>query len=340
MGNDMRCIRRIRLGKSVIKTLSILALTLLCPFSNASGGARASDETITYAMPVTVAAIPVYVAAEKGFWSDEGLKVNVQMFSAGRLALDALLSGNAQVMSVSETPLVFAMLQGHAIYIVATVTRHQETKFIGRRDQGIVSKDDLKGKTIATLPGTNSDYFMYRLLQSANISPNDVHILSLQPPSMVSALVRDDIAGYFAWEPHIYYGQQQLGDKAVVIGPDDLYRGRHCIAMNQDFVRKNPDTVIKILKGLIKAQDFVHEHPDEAKAIVAKYTNTNTALVNSLWPEYDVQVELGQELLDILGDEAKWVMTQSGSTGALPHLRDFIYTDGLLAVRPESVTIH
>ncbi len=267
----MGFVRHIHPELSLAKIALGLLITLILIVNIGSIRALASDTTITYAMPVTFAAIPAYVAAEKGFWADEGLNVKVQMFSAGRLALDALLSGNAQVMSVSETPL---------------------------------------------------------------------HILSLQPPNMVSALVRGDIAGYFAWEPHIYYGRQQLGDNAIVIGPDDLYHGRHCIAMNQDFVQKNPEVVVKLLKGLVKAQDYVHEHAEDAKAIVAKYTNTNTALIGSLWPEYDVRVELGRELLDILGDEAKWVMTQSGSTGDLPQLRNFIYTDGLLAVRPESVTIH
>ena len=58
----------------------------------------------------------------------------------------ALLSGHAQVMSVSETPLVQAILQGHSIYIVSTVTGHQETKFVGRRDRGIALASDLKGK--------------------------------------------------------------------------------------------------------------------------------------------------------------------------------------------------
>ena len=128
-------------------------------------------------------AIPVYVAAEKGFWADEGLNVKVRMFSAGRLALDALLSGNAQVMSVSETPL---------------------------------------------------------------------HILSLQPPNMVSALVRGDIAGYLSWDPHICYGQQQLGDNPIVIGPDDLYHGRHCIAMNQDFLQKIQKWLLSFSKDWLR----------------------------------------------------------------------------------------
>lgn len=174
----MGFVRHIHPELSLAKIALGLLITLILIVNIGSIRALASDTTITYAMPVTVAAIPVYVAAEKGFWADEGLNVKVQMFSAGRLALDALLSGNAQVMSVSETPLVFAMSQGHPIYIVATVTRHQETKFIGRRDRGVASAEDLKGKTIATLPGTNSDYFMYRLLQSADISTGDVHILA------------------------------------------------------------------------------------------------------------------------------------------------------------------
>src|SRR5205085_12551904 len=116
---------------------------------------------IRYAMPITVAAIPAYVALYKGFWRDEGLDVKAQMFSAGRLALDALLSKNAEVMSVSETPLVNAMMQGRDIDIVTTVTEHQEVKAIGRRDRGISSDGkSLRGRKIATLPGTNSDYFL------------------------------------------------------------------------------------------------------------------------------------------------------------------------------------
>ena len=332
-----RIIGAVRPPLGILPTL-VLALF----FAAACDGKQptTANPTIIYAMPITVAAIPAYVAAEKGYWAQEGLNVKPQMFSAGRLALDALLSGNAQVMSVSETPLVHAIMQGHAIYIVTTVTRHQETKFIGRRDHGLSRAEDLKGKTLATLPGTNSDYFMYSFLQAHHIDKGDVRIVSLQPPDMVSALVRGDIDGYFAWEPHIYYAQQQLGTNALIIGPDNLYHGRHCVAMNEDFVKEHPDIVVKLLNGLIKAEDFVRAHPDEAKAIVAKYTNTNVAVIDSLWSEYDVRVELRQELLDILATEARWIASQSGSTAAIPELKSHVYTAGLSKVRPESVTIH
>jgi NitT/TauT family transport system substrate-binding protein len=326
-----------RVLSAILPAFLLMAFLLAsCDNEHATG----ANPTITYAMPVTVAAIPAYVAAEKGFWSKEGLNVKTQMFSSGRLGLDALLSGSAEVMSVSETPLVHAIQQGHLIYFVATVTRHRETKFIGRRDHGINSADDLKGKTLATLPGTNSDYFMYKFLQAHHIGKGNVRIVALQPPDMVSALVRGDIDGYFAWEPHIYYAQQQLGANAIVIGPDDLYRGRHCVAMNQAFVLAHPDIVVKLLKGLIEAEDYVHTHPDEAKVIVAKYAHTNRATIDALWQEYDVRVELRQELLDILAEEGEWAASQGSSKISAPDFKSYIYTAGLSKVRPESMTIH
>src|SRR5256885_15021439 len=113
----------------------LLACNACC--GRKEGPAPLAPSKITYAMPITVAAIPAYVALEKGFWKEEGLDVQAQMFPSGRQALDALLSKSAEVMSVSETPLMHAILQGNKIYIVTTVTQHQEAKLIARRDNGI-----------------------------------------------------------------------------------------------------------------------------------------------------------------------------------------------------------
>lgn len=140
--------------------IALLAVVVMTTAMSCNNKNKPTATKITYAMPITVAAIPAYVALEKGFWKEEGLDVQAQMFSSGRQALDALLSKSAEVMSVSETPLMHAILQGNKIYIVTTVTQHQEVKLIARRDKGIQSGKDLIGKRVATLPGTNSDYFM------------------------------------------------------------------------------------------------------------------------------------------------------------------------------------
>lgn len=286
---------------------------------------------ITYAIPITVAAIPSYVAMEKGYWKEEGLDVNAQMFSAGRLALDALLSNSAEVMSVSETPLMHAILQGNQIYIVTTITQHQEVKLIGRRDRGILAPSDLRNKRIATLPGTNSDYFMYEFLKKAGIPLSDVQITNMAPPDMVTAFVQGSIDAYFAWEPHIYYAQKQLSQQAIVFPPGELYQGRHCVAMNKEYVRTHPEVIDKLTRGFQRAEQFIKDNPEEAMAIVSKFTGMEIDALKTLWPEYRVKVGIDPQLIQIMELQAQWARALTNSSEALPKFRDFIYPQAMSA---------
>lgn len=311
---------------STYLSLLLLATLLLGSCCTKQGTPNSNNRIkITYAVPVTVAAIPTYVALEKGFWIEEGLDVQAQMFPSGRQALDALLASTAEVMSVSETPLMHAILQGNKIYIVTTVTQHQEVKLIARRDRGIQSPSDLRGKRVATLPGTNSDYFMYEFFQKNNIPIESVNITNMNPPDMVTAFIQGNIDAYFAWEPHVYYAQKQLPQQSIVYPPGELYHGRHCVAMNQEFVRTHPDVVGKLMRGFQRAEKFVNEKPDESMAIVSKYTGMDIDALKSLWSEYKVSVGIDPQLLQILDQEARWARSVSKSSDPIPNFQDYIY---------------
>lgn len=327
---------RLWIGTGSLCALIILGLVIFTGRKQPSTAVK-----ITYAMPITVAAIPAYVASEKGFWKQEGLDVDRKMFSAGRLALDALISNSAEVMSVSETPLVHAILQGNEVNFVLTVTEHQETKFIGRRDQGIGKPEDLRGKRVATLPGTNSDYFMYEFLKAHGMSISDVKVTNLAPPDMVTALVSGNIDGYFAWEPHISYAQKRLGDNATVFLPGDLYHGRHCIAMNKNYVQKHPEVVEKLVRGFLRAEEFVETNPQEAKQIVANVTGLEMETVEALWQEYHVKVQLDSGFIAILKREAQWALAvDPQGTGTVDRVVSSVYVNALKSVRPERVKIY
>lgn len=322
-------------------TICLLVLTFAFSAccSNKVSPASSEPTKITYAMPITVAAIPSYVALEKGFWKEEGLEVQAQMFSAGRLALDALLANNAEVMSVSETPLMHAILQGNEFYIVTTVTEHQEVKAIARRDRGIHSPRDFRGKRIATLPGTNSDYFMYNFLEKNGVPVADIKLTSMAPPEMVTALVQGSLDAYFAWEPHIYYAQKQLPQQSIVFAAGGLYYGRHCIAMNKAFVLAHPGVVEKLIRGFLRAEAFANDNPGEAMAIVSKITGLDLEALNILWREYKVNVQLDPQLLKILNEEARWARSLANSSEPVPNFRDYIYSQALSKERPSSVNL-
>lgn len=60
-----------------------------------------------------------FIAREKGFWKAQGLDVKVVSFAAGRLALDAMLNGQAQFVTAAETPLAMGAFQHKSDTIIA-----------------------------------------------------------------------------------------------------------------------------------------------------------------------------------------------------------------------------
>jgi NitT/TauT family transport system substrate-binding protein len=301
--------------------------------------AAAELTKLVYALPTTVPAVIPYVAIDKGFFRQEEIEIDAKMFPSGREALQSLLTKHAQLQSVSETPVVHAMLQGNDIVTVATVARHIEAKLIAKPSRGIRSPVDIRGKRVATLPGTNSDYFMYRFFNHYGIAPGDVKIANMSPPDMVVAYARGEIDAYFAWEPHIYYGKKQVPDDSLVFYPGQLYQGRTTVNMNRDYVHQHPEVVRRVIRALLAAEDFVRWHPEEALEVASKRLNMEPAVYRELWPEQVMRVELDDGFLRLMEGVGKWAAEKSGRKEPIPDFRERIYTDALVKERPWAVEI-
>lgn len=313
-----------------------------CDNSSITGSYLGLNETnnVLYAKPITLNALLVFTALEEGFFEDEGLKVITRQFSAGRLALDAVLTGNADFSSMSETPFMHSVLQGNDVVIVATISTHKEAKGIARKDKGISKPKDLKGKKIATLPGTNSDYFMHVFLEKNGLNPKDVQIVSLPPPEMVSSLIRGDIDAYFAWEPHIFFAKKELGDNSIIFEPKELYNGTANIIMKRDFVKNNPETVKKLIKALLKSEEFVRNNRKRAAEIAEIHTGMNKETLSNIYNDYNFKVEITQELIGLLDKESQWAVNSSLSKSKQKiNFRDFMYIDALKEIDSKRVKV-
>jgi NitT/TauT family transport system substrate-binding protein len=292
-----------------------------------------------YAAPTSLPAAICYLAGIKNYFKEEGLEVEEKMFSSGRDALEALLAKQAQLQSVSETPVVHAIVQGNDIVTIATVSEHHEARVIARIDHGISKPEDIKGKKIATAAGTNSDYFMYEFLKKYNLKTTDVQITNMKAPDMKVALVKGDIDAYFAWEPHIYYAKKELGEKAIIFPPGDLYDGRQTVNMNREYALQNPEVVRKVIRALLKAETFIKKNPAEAKKLIATKLKIEVADMDAMWNEITFKVELDKNLPGIMEKIGAWSFGVNKKTGALPDFKSHIYKEALLKEKKSAVEI-
>jgi NitT/TauT family transport system substrate-binding protein len=300
-----------------------------------------SPEKVTIAYTTAANAVLTCIAFAKGYFSEEGLDATPQPQAFGQRALNAVMEGKADLGTVADTPIVFAVMNGKKITILAVIqTSNKNEAIVARADRGIASPSDLKGKTIGIRSGTASDFLAHTILIAHGIDRNDVEIVDLQPEEMATALSTGRVDAVSIWNPILIRLQQELGDRGRTFYGDRLYTSTFCIAAAQDFVDKNPEVIKKVLRALIKAEAFVRQHPEASRRLVAEFIQIDPSLLDEIWGLYQYKVTLNQALLVDLEDQTRWAMKYRFiERTAMPNYLDFIHIDGLQAVDPEAVRI-
>jgi sulfonate transport system substrate-binding protein len=298
-------------------------------------------EKVTIAYSATPDSALAQVAQTAGYYQQEGLDAIAQKHPYGKVALDAMLEGKADFATVAEMPIMFAVMQGEKITIIATIqTSNENNAIIARKDRGILTPRDLKGRTIAVTSGTLLDFFMDAFLASQGMSRKDITVVNMAPEKMVEAVERGDVDAIAAWSYVLIQAQKRLGDKGVTFYDEDVYTQTFNVVTTQDYIRTKPENVKKVLRALVKAEQFVVQRPAEAQAIVADFSNIDKAIIGEMWPVENFSVTLDQSLLLALEDESQWAIKNGlAGTTKIPNYLTFIFFDGLESVKPNAVRI-
>jgi NitT/TauT family transport system substrate-binding protein len=298
-------------------------------------------EKVTIAFSATTDAVLAEVALVKGFFLQEGLEVTPHRFPYGKPALEDLMAGNADFATVAETPVMFEIMKGAKIAVIATIQSSKVgNAILARRDKGILTLEDLKGKKIAATMGTTSDYFLDAILGVNGIYRKDVEIVNLKAVEMPDALARGDIDAVSAFTPYVAFTQKKLGDSVITFQNKNIYRWTFNVVAKQEFIRNDPDKVKKMLRALVKAEEFVRGNPGEAQKIVSDFSGIEISIVRDVWANTGFAATLDQSLILALEDESSWAI-KHGLTNArtIPNYLDFIYFDGLRSIKPQAVRI-
>ena len=293
-------------------------------------------------MPHSFTGYSVFVALENGYFQDEGVDVMLQTtYPHGKAILQAVIDGEADLGTSSETPFMHAVLNGGELYALATMlTAEKHLAIVARKDSGIFAAQDLKGKTIGVTPGTNGEYFLDTVLLLHGISREEIQAVHLKPGQMFDALMNAGVDAIATWNPQMYQAQKELGDQGSVFYAEGLYAASFVIAARQEYVHTNPDIIERVVRSLVHASQFIREHPAESREIVAHYLKMDESLLKELSAIYHFKIALDQSFLLTLENQTEWAIEHHLTDQIrVPNYLDFVYPDALEVVEPESVTI-
>jgi len=323
----------------VVSLIMLVAIGLLLINSNNPTGAVVYElKEVSLAINTFPNSALVHIAQEKGYFTEQGLKVNYHAFATGKLALDALIGGGADIATTADVPITLAALADQKISVVATIEySNDNVKVVARKDSGINKPSDLSGKKIATTKGGGPMFYTDKFIEKYKIK--DAKIVYLTPADMVTSLIKGDIDAFIVFEPSPSIAINQLGnDKVTVFSDSDIYGETWNIVVMQE--NKDSDTITKFIKALVKAERYYKGNPEDSIKIVSDYSGVDIETTKEMLQKQTIGVVLNNVLTDYLQQEADWAIKQGLSTGVnIPNFDKFINTEYLNEINPKVVKI-
>lgn len=133
--------------------ISCANLSLECPGGIVllAGGYSGPTESIVVAYSPFEATALFWIAEDQQYFRENGLDLTLRKYDSGSASLTGVLNGEADILvGLSEFPVVRMAFQKERTAIIGNTDRGEFVYLVGRRDRGITSVADLKGKRIGT----------------------------------------------------------------------------------------------------------------------------------------------------------------------------------------------
>jgi NitT/TauT family transport system substrate-binding protein len=318
----------------------VVVLVVVLGSSSCYLGYSGSVESITLGLYPHEANASIYVAEDQGLFNRNGLGVTERNYDTGLTAVNGLLDGNVDVALTSEYIVVGNAFRKEDIRLMGNIRKGWSLDVVGRRDRGIENISDLKGKKIGVPLRTNAEFFLDRFLTLNGMQLRDVTLVDVKASPNVDAILDGSVDAVVVASNSITTIRERSGNNVVTWSAQGNQAVFWLLACRNDWIAGHAQTINKLLRSLDQANDYIIHYPSEAKAIVQKRMNYDAASMEARWLENQFALSLDESLIAAMEDEARWMIANNlTAEKQVPNFLNYIYLDGLEAVKPEAVNI-
>jgi len=257
------------------KVSVVLAVSLVSVLVLLGSCKKKSDENfvLNIGFGGSLCEAPIHVAYEKGYFEEEGLKVELIKLASGT-AFDALTAGRIDACFALLAAIIPPLSNGLPAKITSGVHTGCDVTLV-KANSGIKKPEDLRGKKVGIPSMTASPaVFTKRVLADRGVDiraeSSEVEFIIYNQTDLPLILANGDVDAIALNEPLSSiaaneYGYVALMDSAV----DKPYGDQYCCVtyVSDRLVEKHKDIAEKYTRAVQKASAYVNEHQDEITAL-------------------------------------------------------------------------
>lgn len=204
--------------------------------------------------------VPIIIAQEKGYFTEEGLKVNIQPFKSAMDRDAALQSGNLDG-AISDL-LAVAFCKNGGFDVKVTAFTNGNYKLIAGKNENVASIKDLQGKDVAVSKNTIIEYVTDQISVSQNLKEDGINkVVIPQIPTRLEMLQNGKLAAATLPEP---MGSIAIANGCKLVTDSEQMNINPGVMM---FTAKTVDEKKAELQAFYRAYNkavkYINEHPQD-----------------------------------------------------------------------------
>ncbi len=237
---------------------------------------------------------PQYVALSKGFFEDEGLKIELMTAQGADSVMTSVLANQSDIGFAGPEASIYVYNEGKEDYteVFAQLTKRDGAFLVSRNENPDFKWADVKGSTI--IPGRKGGVpymTLQYVLKKYNINPETDVILddSISFDLMAGAFSSGNADYVSLFEPTA--SSTEIAGKGYIvasIGKETSEVPYTAYFAKKSYIEENPEIIQKFTNAIYKGQIWMTEHSTEevASAISQYFPDTNNDLLITVLNRY------------------------------------------------------
>lgn len=222
---------------------------------------------------------PIFVAREKGWFTEADLEVQVLPGKGTTDNLKTLVGGQATfaTLDVSGALMEYAKPGGIKDFRLTSILHQRNLAcFVALKSSGINSPRDLAGKTLSYIPGGINHLLFATYAQLANFDPSKIKWVNAGPLQHAALLAQRKVDAISQFVPAVDSVRALAKQPITVLPFTDYLTDLHgsAVGVTAETAQNKPDLVRRFNGALLRGLKYAIDHPEEAGQIYARQKET------------------------------------------------------------------